>query len=89
MEGDYHGDATWQIIEKMASALGIDLSDENAPLVPWSPDRGEGQQSRASYSRAANTSLLVRVPSKVCVPRMIKSRREPARVAIRWNRSFH
>jgi len=34
LEGDYYGDPAWQIIEKMASALGIDLTDEqNAPLV--------------------------------------------------------
>lgn len=34
LDGDYHGDVAWQIIEKMAAALGIDLSDEqNTPLV--------------------------------------------------------
>jgi len=33
LEGDYHGDTTWQIIQNMASELGVDLSDENDPLV--------------------------------------------------------
>jgi hypothetical protein len=34
LEGDYYGDAAWQIIEKIASALCIDLNDKkNAPLV--------------------------------------------------------
>jgi len=33
VEGDYHGDTTWQIIQNMASELGIDLSDESDPLV--------------------------------------------------------
>jgi hypothetical protein len=33
VEGDYYGDTTWQIIQNMATALGIDLSDENDPLV--------------------------------------------------------
>ena len=33
VEGDYHGDTIWQIIQNMASELGVDLSDENDPLV--------------------------------------------------------
>jgi Domain of unknown function (DUF4365) len=33
VEGDYHGDTIWQIIQNMASQLGVDLSDENDPLV--------------------------------------------------------
>jgi len=33
VEGDYHGDTIWQIIQNMASELGIDLSDENDPMV--------------------------------------------------------
>jgi hypothetical protein len=33
VEGDYHGDTTWQIIQNIASELGIDLSDEHDPLV--------------------------------------------------------
>jgi hypothetical protein len=33
VEGDYNGDTAWQIIQNMASAFGIDLSDENDPLV--------------------------------------------------------
>lgn len=33
VEGDYHGDTTWQIIQNMASELGVDLSNENDPLV--------------------------------------------------------
>jgi hypothetical protein len=33
IEGDYHGDITWQAIQNMATALGIDLTDENDPLV--------------------------------------------------------
>jgi len=33
LEGDYHGDTIWQIIQNMASELGVDLSDENDPLV--------------------------------------------------------
>ncbi len=33
VEGDYHGDTAWQIMQNVASAMGIDLSDENDPLV--------------------------------------------------------
>lgn len=33
VEGDYHGDTIWQIFQNMAAELGIDLSDENDPLV--------------------------------------------------------
>lgn len=33
VEGDYHGDTIWQIIQNMACELGVDLSDENDPLV--------------------------------------------------------
>jgi hypothetical protein len=33
VEGDHHGDTIWQIIQNMASELGIDVSDENDPLV--------------------------------------------------------
>jgi hypothetical protein len=31
--GDYRGNTTWQIIQNMATALGIDLNDEDDPLV--------------------------------------------------------
>jgi hypothetical protein len=33
VEGDYHGDTIWQIIQNMATELGVDLSDENHPMV--------------------------------------------------------
>src|SRR5258708_12429460 len=33
VEGDYDGDTIWQIMQNMASELGVDLSDENDPLV--------------------------------------------------------
>ena len=33
VEGDYYGDTVWQIIQNMATAIGIDISDENTPLV--------------------------------------------------------
>ena len=33
VEGDYQWDNAWQIVQNMAAALGIDVSDENAPLV--------------------------------------------------------
>ena len=33
VEGDYHGDTPWQIVQNMATALGVDISDENDPLV--------------------------------------------------------
>ncbi len=33
VEGDYQGDTVWQIIQNMATALNIDLRDENDPLV--------------------------------------------------------
>lgn len=33
VEGDYQWDATWQVIQNMAAALGVDVSDENDALV--------------------------------------------------------
>jgi uncharacterized protein DUF4365 len=33
VEGDYQGDTSWQIFQNMATGLGIDVSDENDPLV--------------------------------------------------------
>jgi hypothetical protein len=33
VEGDYQWDTTLQVIQKMAAAIGIDVSDENDPLV--------------------------------------------------------
>jgi hypothetical protein len=33
VEGDYRGNTLWQIIQNMATGLGIDISDENDPLV--------------------------------------------------------
>ncbi len=33
VEGDYQGDTIWQIIQNVATGLGIDISDENSPLV--------------------------------------------------------
>lgn len=33
VEGDYQGDVLWQVIQNMATALGIDVNDENDPLV--------------------------------------------------------
>lgn len=33
VDGDYQGDPIWQIIQNMATGLGIDISDENSPLV--------------------------------------------------------
>jgi hypothetical protein len=33
VEGDYHGNVIWQAIQNMASALGVDLSKEDDPLV--------------------------------------------------------
>src|SRR5438309_3483345 len=33
VEGDYQGDTIWQIIQNMATGLGIDISNENSPLV--------------------------------------------------------
>lgn len=33
VEGDYEGDTIWQITQNIATSLGIDLSDENDPLV--------------------------------------------------------
>jgi hypothetical protein len=33
VEGDYEGDTTWQIIQNIATAVDINLSDENDPLV--------------------------------------------------------
>lgn len=33
VEGDFEGDTSWQILQNMATALGIDTTDENDPLV--------------------------------------------------------
>ena len=33
VDGDYHGDIIWQIIQNIATGLGLDISDENSPLV--------------------------------------------------------
>jgi len=33
VEGDYKGNTVWQVIQNMATALGIDVSNENDPLV--------------------------------------------------------
>jgi hypothetical protein len=33
VEGDYHGDPIWQIIQNISTSMGIDLSNENDPLV--------------------------------------------------------
>ncbi len=33
VDGDFQGDPTWQIIQNMASKFGIDVSNENDPLV--------------------------------------------------------
>jgi hypothetical protein len=33
VEGDHYGDVAWQILQNMATALGVDVSDENTPLV--------------------------------------------------------
>ena len=33
VEGDYQWDTTWQVIQKMAGAIGADVSNENDPLV--------------------------------------------------------
>lgn len=33
VEGDYQWDSVWQIVEKIAAAQGIDLSNANDPLV--------------------------------------------------------
>ena len=33
VEGDYHGDTAWQIFQNMATGLGIDISNENDPMV--------------------------------------------------------
>jgi hypothetical protein len=33
VEGDYVGDTVWQILQNISAGLGIDISDENAPLV--------------------------------------------------------
>lgn len=33
VEGDYQGDVVWQAIQNMATALGIDVKDENDPFV--------------------------------------------------------
>jgi hypothetical protein len=31
--GDYHGNVVWQVIQNMASALGVDLTNEDDPVV--------------------------------------------------------
>lgn len=33
VEGDYHGNNVWQIIQNIAASLGVDLSDDSQPLV--------------------------------------------------------
>src|SRR5262249_17771786 len=33
VEGDHQGDTNWQIIQNIASGLGVDISDESSPLV--------------------------------------------------------
>jgi hypothetical protein len=33
VDGDYRGDTLWQVIENMSTGLGIDLRDENSPIV--------------------------------------------------------
>lgn len=33
VDGDYHGDTTWQAIQNMATGIGLDISDENSSLV--------------------------------------------------------
>jgi hypothetical protein len=33
IDGDYNPDPIWQIFQKIARSLGIDISDENSPLV--------------------------------------------------------
>jgi hypothetical protein len=33
VEGDYQWDTNWQIIQNMAAAIGVDIGDENSPLV--------------------------------------------------------
>jgi len=33
VDGDYQGDTIWQIIQNIATGLGIDISDESSPLV--------------------------------------------------------
>jgi hypothetical protein len=33
VEGDHRGDTAWQVIQNIATAHGVDLSDENNPLV--------------------------------------------------------
>lgn len=33
VEGDYHGETVWQLIQNIASGLGLDLSDEANPFV--------------------------------------------------------
>jgi hypothetical protein len=33
VEGDCQGDKIWQIIENMATGLGVDISDQSSPLV--------------------------------------------------------
>lgn len=33
VEGDYHGDTIWQIAQNIATGMGLDLTDENSPIV--------------------------------------------------------
>jgi hypothetical protein len=33
LPGDYQGNTIWQIIQNIATAIGLDLTDENSPLV--------------------------------------------------------
>ena len=35
VEGDIEGDTAWQLIQNMATGLGIDVSDENSPTVRY------------------------------------------------------
>lgn len=43
VEGDYDGDVLWQAVQNIATALGIDVNDQNDPLV-----RGLGIAARDS-----------------------------------------
>ncbi|MGA2902793.1 MAG: DUF4365 domain-containing protein [Candidatus Korobacteraceae bacterium] len=33
VEGDYQGDVLWQAVQNVATGIGLDISDENSPLV--------------------------------------------------------
>jgi Domain of unknown function (DUF4365) len=33
VEGDYQGDVLWQAVQNIATGIGLDISDENSPLV--------------------------------------------------------